>query len=173
LFLFLWVAGAQMLWPQVQVAGEYEVKAALLYKFASFVEWPPETSGSELCIGVVGQDPFGVILDQVVKGKSINGRGFILKRLKFGEDPAGCHILFVSASERAKLRPILDRLEAAGVLTVSDIPGFCRAGGMIGLEMSDQRVRFEINPDAAERGRLKLSSKLLSLARIVREERVR
>ena len=154
-----------------QTAGEYEVKAAFLYKFASFVEWPGETTHSPLCIAVVGRDPFGTALDEVVKGKSINGRSFLVKRFKSGEDVTGCSIVFISASEKGRGRSILDRLPGTGVLTVSDIPGFCQGGGMIEFELLDQKVHFAINPDAGDRARLKLSSKLLCVARIVREGR--
>jgi hypothetical protein len=157
------------LWAQS--ANEYEVKAAFLYKFASFVEWPPESANTPLCIAVVGQDPFGVALDDVVKGKSINGRTFLIKRFKSGQDATGCHIVFISATEKGRVRSILDQLRGISILTVSDIPGFCQGGGMIDFELLDQKVRFEINPEAAERARLKISSKLLSVAKIVREGR--
>ncbi len=152
-----------------QTAGEYEVKAAFLYKFASFVEWPAEMAQAPLCIAVVGRDPFGDALDQVVKGKAISGRGFLIKRLKSGQGTAGCHIVFISESEKGRVGSILLGLQGTSALTVSDIPGFCHGGGMIEFEMVDQKVHFEINPEAGERARLKLSSRLLSVAKIVRE----
>jgi hypothetical protein len=152
-----------------QAANEYEVKAAFLYKFASFIEWPPEISSAAICIAVLGQDPFGSTLDEVVKGKSIGGRGFLIKRLKGGEDSSVCQIVFIGLSERSKLRSILGRLRGTSALTVSDIPGFCREGGMIAFELLDQKVRFKISPEAAEREHLKLSSKLLSVAIIERQ----
>ena len=154
-----------------QGAGEYEVKAAFLYKFASFVEWPIGLTNGPLCIAVVGQDPFGSALDEVVKGKDVDGRGFQIKRFKPGQDTAGCHIVFISASEKGRMRAILAKLQGSGILTVSEIPGFCQAGGMIDFELQDGKIRFEINPDAAERAKLKISSKLLSVARISREGR--
>ena len=169
LALMLLVCSDGHLWAQS--ANEYEVKAAFLYKFASFVEWPPESANTPLCIAVVGQDPFGVALDDVVKGKSINGRTFLIKRFKSGQDATGCHIVFISATEKGRVRSILDQLRGISILTVSDIPGFCQGGGMIDFELLDQKVRFEINPEAAERARLKISSKLLSVAKIVREGR--
>jgi hypothetical protein len=154
-----------------QSVNEYEVKAAFLYKFANFVEWPPESATLPGCIAIVGQDPFGTALDEVVKGKSVNGRSFLVKRFKSDLDAARCHIVFISASEQGRVHPILDRLRGISTLTVSDIPGFCQDGGMIGFEVVDQKVRFAINPDAAERAGLKVSSKLLSVAKIVREGR--
>jgi hypothetical protein len=159
-----------------QVANEYEVKAAFLYKFASFVEWPEEPgalsesgnserqpAGSRRCIGIVGQDPFGAVLDDTVAGK------FAVRRFKPGQESDGCQILFLGASERRRLRAVLGRLRHAAVLTVGDMPGFCEQGGMINLGLADHRIRLEINPEAASRARLQLSSKLLSLARIVHE----
>ena len=154
-----------------QTASEYEVKAAFLYKFASFVEWPAEMAQAPLCIAVVGRDPFGEMLDQVVQGKSINGRGFLIKRFKPGQEAADCQIVFISESEKTRVRSILDRLQGGSVLTVSDIPGFCQGGGVIEFEAVDEKVHFAINPEAGERARLKLSAKLLSVAKIVRERR--
>jgi hypothetical protein len=151
--------------------NEYEVKAAFLYKFASFVEWLPEAANKTLCIAVIGDDRFGGALDEVVKGKSVNGRGFSIQRFKSGREAAGCQIVFISGSEKKRVRAILDQLEVPGILTVSEIPGFCEAGGMVNFEILEDKVRFEINPDAAERGGLKVSSKLLSVAKVVREKR--
>lgn len=150
-----------------QFLNEYEVKAAFLFKFASFVEWPSEFARSPVCITIIGQDPFGPALDDALKGKIINGRQFLIRRAKSEQDAAGCHIAFISTSEKAHVRAILDRLQTS-TLTVSDIPNFCGSGGMIDLETVAQSVRMEINQEAAERAGLRLSSKLLSVSRIVR-----
>jgi len=152
-----------------QVGNEYEVKAAFLYKFASFVAWPQSDRSLPVGICVLGHDPFGDSLDRVVKGKSINGREFLVRRLKPGDTTGECPILFIGASERKRLTLILERLRAAPVLTVGDVPGFCQSGGVINFTVLDNRVQLEINPTAAERSGLQLSSRLLSLARIVRE----
>lgn len=168
--LLLLISGTDgCLWAQT--ASEYEVKAAFLYKFASFVEWPPESASASMCIAVVGQDPFGAALDEVVRGKSINGRGFLIKRFKSGQDATGCQIVFISASEKSRMHSILDRMRGISILTVSDVPGFCQDGGMIDFDLSDQKVHFEVNPAAAERARLKVSSKLLGVAKIARDGR--
>ena len=150
-----------------QVFKEYEVKAAMLYKFAGFVEWPATPAGAPLCIGVLGHDPFGPALDQAIQGKSINGRPFVVRRFKTGQGTGNCQIVFVSSSETKVLRGILDRLRREPVLTVGDTPGFCEDGGIINLELADNRVHFQINPEAAELARLVVSSRLLSLASIV------
>ncbi|MGA3017638.1 MAG: YfiR family protein [Bryobacteraceae bacterium] len=150
-----------------QVFKEYEVKAAILYKFAGFVEWPAAPAGAPLCIGVLGHDPFGPALDQAIQGKSINGRPFVIQRFKTGQETGNCQIVFVSSSEKKVLRGILDRLRREPILTVGDTPGFCEDGGIVNLELADNRVHFQINPEAAELARLVVSSKLLSLAGIV------
>ena len=149
-------------------ASEYPLKAAFLYKFASFVVWPISNVSGPLCIGVVGEDPFGSALEEVVKGKSINGRAFEIRRFRPGPEAGRCDILFISVSEKNKLRAVLDQMPGSSALTVGDMPGFCENGGMIRLGLEDNRIRMEINPDAAGRSGLQLSSKLLSLARIVR-----
>ncbi len=150
-----------------QAFKEYEVKAAMLYKFAGFVEWPALPAGAPLCIGVLGHDPFGPALDQAIQGKSINGRLFVVRRFKTGQGTGNCQIVFVSSSEKKMLRGILDRLRREPVLTVGDTPRFCEDGGIINLELADNRVHFQINPEAAELARLVVSSQLLSLASIV------
>ena len=150
-----------------QVFNEYEVKAAMLYKFAGFVEWPAAPAGAPLCIGVLGHDPFGPALDRAIQGKSINGRPFVVRRFKIGRDTGNCQIVFVDSSEKKELREILDRLRREPVLTVGDTPGFCEDGGIVNLELADSHVHFQINPEAAELAGLVVSSKLLSLASIV------
>src|SRR6185369_13945658 len=98
-----------------------------------------------------------------------NGRAFLVRRSKSFPPIAGCHIVFISASEKSRVRTILDHLQGSSALTVSDMPGFCENGGMIDLGTLETKVRIEINPEAAERARLKVSSKLLGVARIVRQ----
>lgn len=153
--------------PPAPAANEYEVKAAVLDNLAKFVDWPPEAATGPLGICVVGQDPFGRALDDVVRGKPINGREVVVKRFKPGQELTGCHIVFIGSSEKNKLRSILDRLDNRPVLTVGDMPGFCDEGGTVSLDLADNRVGLTINLQAAERARLQLSSKLLSLATIV------
>ena len=159
--LSLWVPLAHP-----QTGSEYEVKAAFLYKFASFVEWPDADPGRSLTICVAGRDPFGAALDRIVKGKTVNGRTFLIRRLKSVDPASGCQILFIAASERRRLKSILEGLQSEPVLTVGDVPEFCESGGVVNLAVSENRVQLEIRPGAAERAGLELSSRLLSLARI-------
>jgi YfiR/HmsC-like len=147
---------------------EYRIKALFLYNFAKFVEWPNPVPGDTICIGIVGEDPFGEALTQTIAGRTVNSRAFGVKRLKL-QEARQCQIVFVAASERKRVHAILEALAGSPVLTVGDMHGFAQAGGVINFEIVDSRVRFEVNIDAAERARLKLSSKLLSLAKVVRE----
>lgn len=152
--------------------GEYHVKAAFLYNFAKFVEWPPETmpSGSApLVLGVVGEDPFGQVLEETIKGKTVNGQELVIRRFTRIQGASGCHILFISSSERKRLAEIIDGLRGSSVLTVSDMERFAQRGGIISFTMENNKVRFEVNLDSAERAGLKISSKLLTLAKIVRD----
>jgi hypothetical protein len=149
---------------------EYQVKAAYLFNFLKFVEYPNESFMDPLApivIGVIGDDPFGNALPQVVIGKTVQGRDLVIHVYRIGEDLRGAHILFISASERKRLPMILSSLRGSSVVTVADTEGFLEAGGMIQFLNENGRIRFAINVDATSRAKLKMSSKLLSLARAV------
>jgi hypothetical protein len=150
-----------------QESGEYELKAAFLYNFVKFVEWPPDAFAGErspLAICVYGDDPFGHSLEGVVRGESLGGHGLIVQRPARLDELDDCHVLFVSRSERQRMPQVLARVDGAPVLTVGDTDGFLRAGGIINFVLEENRVRFLINQEAAERSRLRISSKLLRLA---------
>jgi len=152
-----------------QTANPVEVKAAFLYNFAKFVEWPPDaTSGMPtINVGVVGNDAMGEALRAVVRDKSIGGKGLVVRKPANLDDLAGLHLLFVGEAEKPRVADILRRLEGATVLTVSDIDRFCLMGGTIELVVENSHVRFDVRLDAAQKSRLKVSSKLLGLARTV------
>jgi hypothetical protein len=154
--------------PAQPMVNEYEVKAAFLYKFASFVEWPGDVHTLPIVICVVGRDPFGDGLERAVSGKTVNGRPFTVRRLRGADPVQGCAILFVSASERGKLSAILGKLATEGILTVGDVPEFCGHGGMVNFDLASGKVELQVNLNSTEKAGLQLSSKLLSLARIVR-----
>ena len=171
----LWVgaSGTTGALAQSKEASEYEVKAAFLYNFAKFVEWPPDASrdlSDPLTICIVGQDPFGTVLDEAVRGKTISGHNLVIRRLKPGQTWKGCQIAFISSSEGKDLLSILEGSKRSGVLTVGETEGFAQLGGMINFVIEQERVHFEVNVEDAERAGLKISSKLLSLAKIVREQ---
>jgi hypothetical protein len=159
---------------RAQSVTEYQVKALFLFNFAKFVDWSstdPATAATPIALCIMGENPFGDFLKQTIKGKTINGRELVIKHLMSGQSARGCQMVFISASERRRIRPILESLEGTGILTVGETGGFARLGGVINFILEDNKVHFEINVDAAQRARLKISSKLLSLAKIVRDEK--
>jgi hypothetical protein len=150
---------------------EYRVKAAFLYNFAKFVEWPPETFQSPtdpLVICTLGYDPYRRALEETVRDKTIQGRTFSVRQVSDVEQANTCQIFFVSASESKRAAAMLPRLKTTGVLTVGEAEGFAASGGVINFKTENGRVRFEINVTAAERAKLRISSKLLSLVQIVK-----
>jgi len=150
--------------------SEYQVKAAFLYNFMKFVEWPGDglNNPGTLTLGILGKDPFGDALDEV-RDKTAKGRRVLIVHLRGVEEARECDLLFVCASEKGRLPQILRGVQGARVLTVADQEGFCQAGGIINLVFVNHRVGFEVNVAAANRARLRVSSQLLKLARLVLE----
>ncbi|MGA7686405.1 MAG: YfiR family protein [Terriglobales bacterium] len=171
----LWVLGVVVLVlsrmsAQSPAAGEYQVKAAFLYNFAKFVEWPPGSfadRAAPLRICVFGQDPFGEELHHIANDKIINGRKLVVDEVADLMAARSCHILFIASSKKAEMKQIVESLRGADVLTVGDTKGFAKMGGMINFVLEDDRVRFEVNQTAAEQTGLRISSKLLSVAVLV------
>jgi len=145
---------------------EYQVKAAYLYNFAKFVEWPPEVMSldSSFNICVLGHNPFDATLSTTTVGESVKGKKVAVKTISRAQDGASCQILFISSSEEVRLKEILAVLDNTSVLTVSDMPYFTRRGGMIQFVTEANRIRFEVNLTSAERTGLILSSQLLKVA---------
>jgi hypothetical protein len=131
-----------------------------------FVTCPPDrtTDADQFRICVLGKDPFGSVLDSTVGGERIGGRQITVQRITRVQQAAPCNILFVSSSEEDNLRPVLDEANRLHILTVSDLKRFTQRGGVIGLSVQEERVRFEVNRKAAERSHLQLSSELLKVA---------
>jgi hypothetical protein len=152
-------------------APEYEVKAAFLYNFAKFVEWPAEafTGRGAFRFCILGDDPFGTALERTVAGKRIDDHPIEIARHDAESDATECHVVFLGVSEASTLRRTLATLGARGILTVGDRPEFVDDGTVIGFRLEGDRVRFDINADAAERAGLRVSSQLMKLAsRVVR-----
>lgn len=145
---------------------ETEVEAAFLCAFAEFVDWPAIPNGV-VTIGILGQDPFGSLLEETIKSRALKTKTLGVRRLSRIEDALTCQIVYVSASERHNIATVVAALGGASILTVSDIPRFAEQGGMIGFIQEARHVHFQINAAAAERAGLKISSRLLSLASIV------
>jgi YfiR/HmsC-like len=152
-----------------QVANEYEVKAAFLFNFTRFVDWPASSRSAPFCIGVAGADPFGGALQEVIRGRFAGGRAIAVKYFKTGDDITACEMVFISADDPKKAVALLAQIKGSPVLSVGDAPGFCRIGGVIGFAVQDNKIRLQINTDAALRAHLQVSSKLLSLASLVRQ----
>jgi hypothetical protein len=153
------------------VAGEYQVKAAFLYNFTKFINWPPAAFASPsapMVIGILGEDPFGQTMDDIVRGEAVGSRPLALKRLRFGDDLRGCHVLFISRSEKEHLPAIWSQLKGSPVLSVGEINGFAEEGGMVNLLLANKTVKIEINQGTAEQAGLQISAKLLKLARLVK-----
>jgi hypothetical protein len=175
LSLLLLVGAALELHAQAPIAGfdEYQVKAAFLYNFAKFVEWPPGTFANPsdpIGICIAGANPFGSTLDSMVQGKKIGDRAFVVRRIPDTQQVKGCQILFIGSTEWKRVRPLLEALKGAAILTVGETDDFTAAGGMIAFQIEGPRVRIQIDLETAERSRLKISSKLLSLAEIVKRQ---
>ena len=151
-------------------ASEYQVKAAFLLNFPSFVEWPANNFASArepLVLGIFGKDPFGGTLTQMAGAKTINGRTLLIRILSDPSQLRACHLVFFPANQKGQDAQIAGALTELGILTIGESDGFAERGGIINFVIEDRHVRFEVNPAAAERSRLKMSSKLLQLAIIV------
>ena len=152
---------------------EYMIKAGFLYNFAKFVEWPKEVfenTTAPLIIGIYGKDLFGSSFEQTINTKTVQGRGLLIKRFKTLDELTVCHILFINPSEKEHFSEIMNKLMGSHVLTVSETERFAERGGIINFIKDGNNVRFEINLDAAEKNGLKISSRLLKLAKIIREK---
>ncbi len=158
---------APMLRADRASVGEYQVKAAFLYNFAKFVEWPVASVGNTIVIGVLGDDPFGPVLDFTFEGKTVAGKEFEVRRFQRIDQLQLCQVLFISDSEQENLSRILGALRDIPVLTVSDARNFVKAGGIIELVLEDKKIRFDINLTEARSSRLRISAPLLQLARKV------
>jgi len=158
-------------WPAAaQRAGEYQVKAAYLYHFLNFVEWPEtafQGQGAPFEICVFGTDPFGPDLDHVIDNKQVRGRSIRVRRSAGASPPGGCHILFIAESERTRVHWVLESVAKQPTLTVGELPGFEESGGMVRFIVHSDIVRLRINSRPAAEAGLKISSRLLSVATVV------
>lgn len=146
-----------------------QVKAAFVYNFTKFVTWPANafvTAEQPIRLGIVGDDALAAAL-RVVEGRVAQGRKVEVKRLGPGDDLADCHLVYVAISEQARFVDVLGRSAAAPVLTIGDAPGFTAAGGIVNFFVDGDRVRIEVSADRASARGLKISSKLLQVARVV------
>src|SRR4030042_1854532 len=151
---------------------EYLIKAAFLYNFIKFVDWPSESfknGAATINLCVLGDDPFGEALD-TIRDKIVKGRRLVIKRVRRVEQIEGAHLLFISTSEKGRVKQILKSLADTPVLTISEMEGFGQKGGITIFIAVDKNISLKINSEKAQQHKLKISSQLLKLARIVRSE---
>jgi hypothetical protein len=151
-------------------ANEYEIKAAYLLQFSNFVEWLDSDSANlhaPMRVCFVGQDPLSSALARMIADHPSNGPSLVLRSVRHGEPIDDCHILYISRSEGKYIPQILDSVRNASVLTVGETEQFAAEGGMIQLVVEENRIKFKINPSAASKARIRISSRLLLLAQIV------
>lgn len=156
--------------PQESAPTEYQVKAAFLINFPKYVDWPAKafaTTNSPIVIAVVGDTKVADEIQKIITNRIVNGRELALKRLASGDATSACHILFISAAEQ-KRSPSLLAKRNEGVLTVGESNDFLERGGIINLARHDEKIALEVNLAAADQARIKVSSKLLSVATVVR-----
>lgn len=154
--------------------GEYQLKAAFIFNFTKFVEWPAPSlaaTNAPFVIGILGEDPFGKSIDDIVQSEKVRGHPLVVKRLKSGDPLEGCQILFISRSEKENLEPLLKQLAARPVLTVGEVDGWAARGVMVNLMVVQGTMKMEINRRQIDRSQLQASSKLLGLAKIVGSEK--
>lgn len=157
--------------PTQAAMREYQVKASFLFNFAQFVNWPASAfplPDTPVIIGVLGEDPFGPVLDNVIRGEQVNGRSLRIQRYRQVEEIGECHVLFISRSEAGRLEQIFTALRGRSILTVGDFENFARRGGMIRFVTGKNKIRMRIGREVAEAAGLTISSQLLRAAEIIR-----
>lgn len=169
--LALILASGACLLVNAQGVEEHEVKAAFVLKLINFVQWPDAAGqhNTSLVIGIVGTDATSDALERLASGKSVDGRGIVVRRLNTESNLTACQVIFIGASEGNHAASLLERIRGASVLTVGEMDGFGQHGGVVNLMLDEGRIRLEVNPNAAQRAHLQISSRLLSLATIVRD----
>lgn len=161
----VWVADAA-----APAAVEYRVKAVALLNFTKFTQWPAtsfDNPQAPFVVGVLGEDPFGTTLLEATAGETVNGHPVQVRNFTTEDKLAGCHVVFIARSETSKMKSIQKLLATKPILTVSEIDGFCEAGGVIQFLIHENRVRFDVNRNSATEAGLTLSSRLLGVARTV------
>lgn len=168
-----WVALAVLLLagPAAAERDPLETKADMLFNIVKFVKWPANAAAprGEMTFAILGDDDLASVIASTFSTRSIGGRQVFVRCIRRIEDARDCQVLYVAASETTRVSQVIETLSGKCILTTSDVPGFAAGGGMVNFVQENERVRFEINPGSAEKARLKISAKLLALARIVAE----
>lgn len=160
---------------QTAPSREYQLKAVFLFHFAQFTQWPTNafaSTNAQIVIGILGSDPFGDALKDIVRGETINGRKIEVEHFDRVEDVKGCHILFLASSESRRPERIVEQLKGSPILTVSDLDSPAGRGVMIRFVEDNNKLRIRINLDAVSEAKLTISSKLLRASEIVSSGRM-
>jgi hypothetical protein len=166
--LLLCVMAAPKISAQGPASREAAIKAVFLFNFTQFAEWPPQTfsnAAAPFIIGILGEDPFGSSLDETIEGEKVNGHKLVIQRFKDAKEIKGCHLLFINLKD-VDYRELLSSLAGHNILTVSDNRNFMRQGGMVRFSTENNKIKLEINTEAAKQEGLVISSKLLRIATI-------
>ena len=175
LCILLLSSSVSCLYAQPSPSQEYQIKAVFLYHFTQFVEWPDSahhTESSPIVIGILGEDPFGTYLDEVVAGEEVKGRPIVVQRFHHVDEVDTCHILFINGIKEEQQEQVMQALDGRSILTIGDQNHFIEQGGCIRFMTVNKKIRFQINPDAAKGVGLHISSRLLSLAEIITPEKI-
>jgi hypothetical protein len=169
LLLLLIAALATPVGGENSLSRESQVKAAMLCNFVQFVDWPSDafaSADSPLVIAVMNPNPFADLLDNLTRGKTVSGRSIVIRHCNSAEELHGCQELFIPAARSADLSALLHAVAQQPVLSVGETDAFPQAGGVLRFYVEDNKVRFEVNPDAVADAHLQISSKLMKLATI-------
>jgi YfiR/HmsC-like len=165
---------SSLLFPLLAAAqvqpSEYQVKAAFVFHFTQLVDWPADALGPEnrpLILCTTGESALSGVLEATIQGKQIGSRPLEVRHLQEKENPSGCHLLFIVGRDKKRAAAVLAKLNNAPILTVGESDDFIQQGGMIGFCLLENKIRFDINLKSAQRANLKISSRLLLLAKTV------
>jgi hypothetical protein len=167
--VLLVLSNNRMARAQTRPALEYQVKAAFLFNFTRFIHWPPSAYSSPdapFVIGIVGNDPFGSYIDDLVSGELAEGHKILVRRYTDGSDPKGCHLVFINCSTPAQTKTTILQTGGQNILTVGDQDDFISMGGILRFYKQDNKIKMEIELAAAKAAELDISAKLLQLARV-------
>jgi hypothetical protein len=165
--LLLFILPVSYLHAQNKAASEYQVKAVFLFNFTQFIEWPAETFNSPdepFVIGIIGENPFGTYINETVSGEKYGTHPIVIKNYKKREDIGNCQMLYITSDEQEEVKNILASISQKNILTVNDLPGFTKNGGMVQFYIENNKIRLRINVERSKAAGLNISSKLLSVA---------
>jgi YfiR/HmsC-like len=154
-------------------SAEYTVKLAFLYSITKFVDWPSDSyrdPGASFALCIVGADPFGRNIEEELQTRTVEGHSIQVKTVRSDDTLSSCHMIFIPVTEEGQAARIVRGLKGSSTLTVGETEGFATLGGIINLTVESSRLHFEVNLLGAERARLKISAKMLALAKIVHNE---